>query len=114
MWELKQDIEKLVEQYLEDSNAIELSGNQLGLDDRAGHNILISEEERWIAVCGESAVRQIEYYGGFEYINDDAKTTIGEYTLYCDDSSRVEEALDYFLSGTAIAKVKVRRRTIWR
>ena len=93
MWELQEQVEQLVEQYFEDSGAVRVNAEAVGLDHRAG-TVYVSTEECYIAVVG--SLRSIEYYGGFEYISLDHRVTIGDTTFFCDDSTRVLEALEYY------------------
>ena len=84
----------IVSHYMSDSEAVEVSAEEVGLDSRAGH-VFVSWKERWIAVPTHS-VRRIEYYGGFEYIDHENKTVLGDYTFYDDGSDRVDECIDYY------------------
>lgn len=65
---------------------------KIGLDGRAGYV--------WVDVEGECIVaknpRSLEYYGGFEYVDDDYKTPIGEYVIYSGDDDRVSSCLEYY------------------
>ena len=94
MWELQDQIKNLVEQYFEDSNAIRISAEEIGLDRRAG-TVFVSTEEGWIAAVGGN-IRSLEYYGGFEYVSDEDKLTIGDTTFYSNDSSRVADAIECY------------------
>ena len=96
MWELEKQVENLVMQFLEESEAVYVSADQAGLDDRCG-SIHISVNEDFIA----THFRRIEYYGGFEYIDSDHKTTIGHITFYSGDHSRVRDAIDYYKENAA-------------
>ena len=93
MWELHEAIQKLVNDYLADIDAVEVSAEAVGLDPRCG-NVWVSTQDRWIAVSGNS---RIDYYGGFEYIDHDLKDVIGDMTFYCGDASRVEDALEFYI-----------------
>ncbi|HCI72490.1 MAG TPA: hypothetical protein DHV30_18620, partial [Balneola sp.] len=68
MWELQDQIDNLIDQYLEDSEAVRVSAEAVGLDHRAGY-VFVSIEEGWIAAVAGN-VRSLEYYGGFEYVDD--------------------------------------------
>ena len=92
MWELQEQIEKLVDQYFEDASAQRVSAEDVGLDLRAGY-LFVSTEEGWIA---SRNTRSLEYYGGFEYIGEDYKVTVGEITFYSADHSRVADAIEYY------------------
>ena len=92
MWELQDQIDNLIDQYLEDSDAVRVSAEAVGLDSRAGY-VFVSTEEGWIAAVAGN-VRSLEYYGGFEYVDD--KLSVGEMTFYSSDSSRVADAIEYY------------------
>ena len=92
MWELQDQIDNLIDQYLEDSDAVRVSAEAVGLDHRAGY-VFVSTEEGWIAAVAGN-VRSLEYYGGFEYVDD--KLSIGYMTFYSSDSNRVADAIEYY------------------
>ena len=92
MWELQQQIKRLVDEYFEASEAQRISAEAVGLDHRAGY-VFISTEEGWIA---SRNTRSLEYYGGFEYIGDEYRVTVGEITFYSSDHSRVADAIEYY------------------
>ena len=92
MWELQEQIEQMVDQYFEDSSAIKVSAEAVGLDHRAGY-VFVSTEEGWIA---SRNTRLLEYYGGFEYIGEEYRVTVGEITFYSSDHSRVADAIEYY------------------
>ena len=92
MWELQEQIDNLIDQYLEDSDAVRVSAEAVGLDHRAGY-VFVSTEEGWIAAVAGN-VRSLEYYGGFEYVDD--KLSVGEMTFYSNDSRRVADAIEYY------------------
>ena len=92
MWELQEQIEQMVDQYFEDSEAQRVSAEAVGLDHRAGY-VFVSTEEGWIA---SRNTRSLEYYGGFEYIGEEYRVTVGEITFYSSDHSRVADAIEYY------------------
>ena len=92
MWELQDQIDNLIDQYFEDSDAVRVSAEAVGLDTRAGY-LFISTEEGWIA---SRNTRSLEYYGGFEYIGEEYRVTVSEITFYSSDHSRVADALEYY------------------
>ena len=96
MWELERKVEELVMQYLEESDAVYVRAEAAGLDYRCG-SIHVSVNEDFIAV---NSTYSIEYYGGFEYIDSDYKTTIGHITFYSGEASRVRDAIDYYKENT--------------
>ena len=92
MWELQEQINCMVDQYFEDASAQRVSAEAVGLDVRAGY-LFISTEEGWIA---SRNTRSLEYYGGFEYIGEEYRVTVGEITFYSSDHSRVADAIEYY------------------
>ena len=92
MWELQEQIEQIIDQYFEDAAAQRVSAEAVGLDHRAGY-LFISTEEGWIA---SRNTRSLEYYGGFEYIGEEYRVTVGEITFYSSDHSRVADAIEYY------------------
>ena len=92
MWELQEQIERMVDDYFEDSSAQRVSAEAVDLDHRAGY-LFISTEEGWIA---SRSTRSLEYYGGFEYIGEEYRVTVGEITFYSSDHSRVADAIEYY------------------
>ena len=92
MWELEQQVENLVMRFLEESEAVHVNAAQVGLDHRCG-SVHVSVSEDFIAV---NSTYSIEYYGGFEYIDSDYKSTIGHMTFYSGEHSRVRDAIDYY------------------
>mgnify|MGYP003147015496 CR=1 FL=1 len=94
MWELQEQVDQLVEKYFEDSGAVSVSADAVGLDARAG-TVYVSTEERYIAVVGNT--RLIDYYGGFEYIDEENRVVVGGTTFYSEDHDRVADALEYFI-----------------
>ena len=63
--------------------------SRLGLDDRCG--MLWVDEDCIVAYTGS----RLDYYGGFEYIKEgEGRITLGEYTFYSADHSRVADAIE--------------------
>ena len=96
MWELEQQVEELVNSYIEESEAVCVNADQAGLDYRCGM-VYISVADDFVAVSGN---RSIDYYGGFEYIDSDYKTVIGNMTFYSGEHSRVRDCIDYYKQNT--------------
>ena len=90
MWELEQQVEELVNKYLEESGAVQVYAPTVGLDRRCGCVYVILEEDT-IAVRGSTS--SIDYYGGFEYMDPCYRTTIGNVTFYSGEVDRVSDCL---------------------
>ena len=97
MWELEQKVEELVNEYIEESEAVCVSTSDIGLDSRAGV-VYISVSDDFVAVSGGG--RSISYYGGFEYIDLDQIITIGHMTFYSGEASRVRDCIEYYIENT--------------
>ena len=63
----------------------------LGLDDRAGYRLFVSEEG--IAVSNSNR-RSLDYYGGFEYVDEEYVFSVGDYTFYLAEDDRVQGHLE--------------------
>ena len=96
MWELEQQVEELVNRYIKESEAVCVSAEQVGLDYRSGM-VYVSVADDFVAVSGNYS---IDYYGGFEYIDSDYKTTIGNMTFYSGEHSRVRDCIEYYVNKT--------------
>lgn len=81
----------LVNRYL--AGAQEVLPEDLGLDRRAGYRMFVTEEA--IAVT-KNCDRSLQYYGGFEYVDKDYRTEIGEWVFYSAEDDRVAEHLSCF------------------
>ena len=96
MWELERQVEELVNKYIEESEAVCVNADQVGLDFRCGM-VYVSVADDFVAVSGNYS---INYYGGFEYIDSDYITTIGHMTFYSGETSRVEDCIRYYIENT--------------
>ena len=90
MWELERQVEELVNKYLEESGAVRVRADKVGLDYRCGY-VYVILEEGFIAVKGSTY--SIDYYGGFEYMDPCYRTTIGNITFYSGEVDRVSDCL---------------------
>ena len=92
MYELAQQVNETVNQYIFDSGAVQVCASEAGLDERCGE-VYISVEHGWIAT---EQIGSLEYYGGFEYVGSGHKERIGEYMFYSNESSRVRNHIEIF------------------
>jgi len=67
--------------------------SDVGLDPRCYVTFYIPEEMDCLIVKGRT--NSLEYYGGFEYIDQEYVTKIGDYTIYSAESERVLDCLEY-------------------
>jgi len=92
---LQHSIEQTVEQFLKDSNAVEIGAHgleELGLDFRCGR-IYVSVDCDFVAASNTSS---IEYYGGWEYIDSEFKFDAGDYRFYDREANRVDAVIQYY------------------
>jgi len=108
MRDLENLVEELVNKYIEESEAVCVWANDVGLDNRCGM-IYVSVTNDFIAVSGSDA---ISYYGGFEYVPSDYITTAGHMTFYSGESSRVQECIEYYIENESSKKEKYFEKTI--
>ena len=71
----------------------EVTPKEIGLDTRAGYRLFINED--YIAVSRGNR-RSLDYYGGFEYVDEEHITVLGDMVFYSSDDERVQGHLDEF------------------
>ena len=71
----------------------EVTPKEIGLDSRAGYRFFINED--YIAVSRGNR-RSLDYYGGFEYVDEEHITVLGNMVFYSSDDERVQGHLDEF------------------
>ena len=90
LYDLMNEINTKVDRLINDEFR-EVTPQELGLDPRAGYHLFINEE--FIAV-GNGNRRSLDYYGGFEYVDEEHVTVLGEYIFYSADCERIQRHLD--------------------
>ena len=91
--ELEREVNDMVNEYI--STMEVTKANRLGLDPRAGREILVSPDNIAVHVSDDKLIR---YYGGFEYINERYhRVQLGDYVFYSNEATRVDECLEYYL-----------------
>lgn len=92
LYELMNEINSKVEGLIEEEFR-EVTPKDVGLDTRAGYRLFINED--FIAVSKGNR-RTLDYYGGFEYVDEEYVTVLGDYVFYSADDERVQNHLDEF------------------
>ena len=87
-WEINKKVEAII-----DEEFREVTPKEVGLDPRAGYNIFINED--YIAVRKGNR-RTLDYYGGFEDVDEEHVTVLGDMVFYSADDERVQDHLDEF------------------
>jgi hypothetical protein len=92
LYKLMNEINGKVEELIDEEFRL-VKPEDVGLDSRAGYNLFINED--FIAVS-KSNRRSLDYYGGFEYVDEEHVTVLGDYVFYSADDERVQDHLDQF------------------
>jgi hypothetical protein len=89
IYELLSEINTKVEELIENEFQ-EVTPEEIGLDTRAAPRLFINEE--FIAVSKGNR-RNLDYYGGFEYVDEEYITVIGDMVFYSAEDERVRDHL---------------------
>lgn len=92
--QLADTVDDQVQRLLEERYT-QVSAEEVGLDRRAGHRLYVSDEGIVVKV---DYLRDLEYYGGFEYIKNVNIIRLGDYVCFTAEDSRVESCIDYYNS----------------
>ena len=90
VYDMNHKIDEFVINNMEETNA-----KALGLDPRSTYKLFIAKDG--IAI-DKSADRTLQYYGGFEYVDKEFRTELGDYVFYGVGDDRVYECIDRFYS----------------
>jgi hypothetical protein len=85
---LAERLEELVEEIVNDTTPV--PAEKLGLDGRCGP-VLVGN-----GFIASMMPRQLDYFGGFEYVDAEHRHVIGGLTIYSDESDRVLNALEMY------------------
>ena len=80
-----------IESYVDELPRV--NGDALNLDSRI-YGIYVDLNDRTLIIEGH--VGTINYYGGFEYIDNEHVTTFGNYTMFSGEADRVNDCLEYY------------------
>ena len=92
LYKLMNEINAKVEELI-DEEFREVTAKEVGLDPRSAYQLLINED--YIAIRKNNR-RSLDYYGGFEYVDEEHVTVLGDYVFYSTDDERVQGHLDEF------------------
>jgi hypothetical protein len=87
------DINEQVSRHV-DRNFQQVHAAVLGLDPRGARILYVTDE--CIAVKKQDDSR-LQYYGGFEYVDKEARTEMGDYVFYMATDNRVQNHIDRWL-----------------
>ena len=92
LYELMNEINDKVDQLIDDEFR-SVKPEEVGLDTRSAYQLFLNED--FIAIR-KSNRRSLDYYGGFEYVDEENVTVLGDYVFYSADDERVQDHLDEF------------------
>jgi len=98
--DLADDVQEMVERQV--SGMKRVSATDLGLDQRCGFAYV--DETMECIVVDDSRARSFNYYGGFEYISDEDKRQLGDYTIYFNTCDRVSDALESLMEKQGLCE----------
>lgn len=93
--ELMDRLDELAGELLDGDDLLHGSAALVGLDLRAARQVWVGPD--WLAVRADED-RSLQYYGGFEYVSNEARVCLGNYVVYRaleeDGDDRVYRALE--------------------
>ena len=98
--DLADEVQDMVERQVMGMRRV--SASDLGLDNRCGFAYV--DEAMECIVVDEARARSFNYYGGFEYISDEDKRTLGDYVIYFNTCDRVSDALDSLMEKEGLCE----------
>ena len=98
--DLADEVQDMVERQVAGMRRV--SATELGLDQRCGFAYV--DEDMEAIVVDEARARSFNYYGGFEYISDEDKRTLGDYVIYFNTCSRVSDALESLMEREGLCE----------
>lgn len=98
--DLADEIQDMVERQVAGMRRV--SATALGLDQRCGYAWVDDSME--CIVVDDARARGFNYYGGFEYISDEDKRQLGDYTIYFNTCDRVQDALECLMEAEGLCE----------
>jgi hypothetical protein len=101
--DLRDNINEAVDNFISELKSIEQDQRThegMGLDPRALYNGWYNDD--CLVILARNR-RTLDYYGGFEYIEEEHVSCFGDYVIYSGEHSRVSEVLDH-LSRSEVAE----------
>ena len=102
MMDLADEVQDMVDRQVAGMRRV--SATELGLDQRCGR-AYVDDNMEYIVV-GNDYVRSFNYYGGFEYIQDEDKRVLGDYTIYLNTCDRVSDALESLMERDGLCETE--------
>ena len=77
------------------ADMFDVSAEELGLDSRAGYRLYVNAD---CIIASKDEARKLDYYAGFEYVDNDYKVSMGDYVIYLADDERVAGAIVNYMA----------------
>ena len=100
MMDLADEVQDMVERQVAGMQRV--AASDLGLDQRCGFAYV--DEAMECIVVDDARARSFNYYGGFEYISDEDKRTLGDYVIYFNTCDRVSDALERLMETDGLCE----------
>lgn len=98
--ELLDDVEKKLTAEL--AKLPRVTADKVGLDKRAGR--VWVDADNGILITGKPYADKLSYFGGFQYVDGDSISVIGDFVIYHDGDDRVFNAIEYWEDNHATAE----------
>ena len=98
--DLADEVQDMIERQVAGMKRV--SATDLGLDNRCGFAYV--DEDMEAIVVDDARARSFNYYGGFEYISDEDKRTLGDYVIYFATCDRVRDALECLMEKEGLCE----------
>jgi hypothetical protein len=98
MMDLVDEVQDLVERQIQGMRRVHAT--DLGLDNRCGF-AYVDED---CIVVDDARSRSFNYYGGFEYIDDEDIRKVGDYVIYLATADRVRDALECLMEKDGLCQ----------
>ena len=98
--DLADEVQDMVERQVAGMRRV--SASDLGLDNRCGFAYV--DEDMEAIVVDDARARSFNYYGGFEYISDEDKRQLGDYTIYFNTCDRVSDELECLMEKDGLCE----------
>lgn len=112
IYELFEAQRALANQYID--GMTEVLPQDLGLDQRCGYRLFVNKEAIAVSASGD---RNLQYYGGFEYVATSCRVELGDWVIYTVDDQtfygddedtlcRVGECIKFFYETEQLCPVE--------
>ena len=81
------------EEFVQNHNQV-VTAKDLGLDERAGNRFYTNGEDG--IIVDREADKNLQYFGGFEYVDKFVREEIGNYVIYMPGDERVDKCMENY------------------